>query len=510
MGRKTKRCVFYVALMQLACCFALLVIAYIEDRLWALSVFFQSSRYGAALQPLMWLVCAPGFTMGIMSLVFLKYWASLVTNRALFLNILRIYIVAQCVEIFSIVWCIAVLFLTFQPVKDWSASVNVAAIFPYYVSTCIFIIPYLLVLVYYVMDISYYVSRLSMDETGVIEEPDPPADVVDLSDVSLSQVCMCLAALPCVMMVQLCDLASAVCRACGRYAEVRRRQVADRCASWTAPRPEPVRKRSSVLSRCCRTIRRVSSTYCGRCCGGGGGGGGGGGKYNSRTSPGDDDGQGGFTTEEQQNQMEEGSLASSLDLKVQVKDRELEQRLARERAEEEEIRRFERKRAEERVREEQERARLRRLEEQEAIREEEELRAQQERDREASAPTLSVPAFKGLWSQMATSGSFTCRLRKQPALGAFTDHLRAQGFYVVFASTPTPEEVELGICNIRERGDEDWFMARFLASKKSLSAVMKCRSEQVTAMYVKKFALAKVLKIDMSVGGGSGGGGGNG
>jgi hypothetical protein len=39
-------------------------------------------------------------------------------------------------------------------------------------------------------------------------------------------------------------------------------------------------------------------------------------------------------------------------------------------------------------------------------------------------------------------------------------------------------------------------MARFLATPNSFSAVMKSESPEVVAGHVKKFALAKVLKID--------------
>jgi hypothetical protein len=70
------------------------------------------------------------------------------------------------------------------------------------------------------------------------------------------------------------------------------------------------------------------------------------------------------------------------------------------------------------------------------------------------------------------------------------------GFHIVFAAKPSPTDVEVGVCNIRTQDSDAWFMARFLATATTFSAVMKAQNpEQVTA-YVKKFALAKVLKID--------------
>jgi hypothetical protein len=76
--------------------------------------------------------------------------------------------------------------------------------------------------------------------------------------------------------------------------------------------------------------------------------------------------------------------------------------------------------------------------------------------------------------------------------------LKHQGFHVVFAATPTASEIEVGICNIRPTGNESWFMARFLASATAFSAVMKSQSPDDVTPFVKKFALAKVLKIDVS------------
>lgn len=79
--------------------------------------------------------------------------------------------------------------------------------------------------------------------------------------------------------------------------------------------------------------------------------------------------------------------------------------------------------------------------------------------------------------------------------------MKKQGFHVVFASAPSPTEIEIGICNIRENLDgEAWFLARFLASGSGFSAVMKSEDAGSTSAFVKKFALAKVLRIDAKAG----------
>ena len=63
-------------------------------------------------------------------------------------------------------------------------------------------------------------------------------------------------------------------------------------------------------------------------------------------------------------------------------------------------------------------------------------------------------------------------------------------------SQDTSGGIEVGICNIRTSGEEPWFMARFLASTSNFSAVMKCQDPSIVEKFVKKFALAKILKIE--------------
>jgi hypothetical protein len=66
----------------------------------------------------------------------------------------------------------------------------------------------------------------------------------------------------------------------------------------------------------------------------------------------------------------------------------------------------------------------------------------------------------------------------------------------VFASSPATGGIEVGICNIRSSGEDAWFLARFLATSANFSAVMKCQDLAAVEKFVRKFALAKVLKID--------------
>ena len=119
--------------------------------------------------------------------------------------------------------------------------------------------------------------------------------------------------------------------------------------------------------------------------------------------------------------------------------------------------------------------------------------------------------YKSLWASVSTSGSFQCKLKVSPQLNILTAHLKKQGFHVIFAtSTGTPTgtgagvstgtDCEIGFCNIRteqKKGIEGLFMGRFSIVKNDFSASMKAENPNDVPIFVKKFALAKVLKIEV-------------
>ena len=83
----------------------------------------------------------------------------------------------------------------------------------------------------------------------------------------------------------------------------------------------------------------------------------------------------------------------------------------------------------------------------------------------------------------------------------FTEHLKKQGFHIVFASETSTNDLEIGLCNVRTENDQGkirgpWFAARLLCSKNNFSAVMKAEDPSLVPQHVKNFKLAKVLKID--------------
>mmetsp|Transcript_22575 Transcript_22575/g.50193 ORF Transcript_22575/g.50193 Transcript_22575/m.50193 type:complete len:372 (+) Transcript_22575:762-1877(+) len=365
-----------------------------------------------------------------------------------------------CVCIFIFAFIPLFLHMCLSP----QSTVTLARIFPYYVCTVLFLLPYLASTVYYPLEISYHIDQIDMG--GIITEPDPPADVLDLSDVSLFQSCVFVIALPCVMCIQCSDLLRGLKRA---YAKHYRDQPL--FASKAKVEQPQEKKKRRVLRRLWKTATRWFR-----------------GSKKKEVAP-----------DAPPPPLPTGTGA--LQLADIQQDREEMERLEREkavRAREEEkrgeeaalaMREAERKRGEQELLDvARQMAERRRKEEEERLRKEEESRGW---DR-----ALSVSKFKALWSSLPTAGSFQCNLKSLPAITHLTEHLKRQGFNIVFAAKPSPADVEVGVCNVRTADSEVWFMARFLATATSFSAVMKAQEASQVTAYVKKFALAKVLKID--------------
>eukprot|EP01038_Epipyxis_sp_PR26KG_P012409 gene12409-16643_t len=112
--------------------------------------------------------------------------------------------------------------------------------------------------------------------------------------------------------------------------------------------------------------------------------------------------------------------------------------------------------------------------------------------------TLTVTTFKPLWTSLSIAGSFSCKLKIIPTMTIIVEHLKKQAFHIVYATLINNEECEIGLCNIRMMNDETWFLARFIINNLNFSAVMKAEDNEKVPKFVKKFALAKVLKIDTS------------
>lgn len=65
-------------------------------------------------QTLMWSVSVSSFLLGVGSMLMLRHWASLVTNRELLGNLLRVYITAFFIEFGIGLWLLCCFFKTYQ------------------------------------------------------------------------------------------------------------------------------------------------------------------------------------------------------------------------------------------------------------------------------------------------------------------------------------------------------------------------------------------------------------
>lgn len=415
------------------------------------------------LQSLSWCVSFPSFIMGVATMLAFKYWSSLVTNRRLLVDLMRVYTVAMILIFIMAVWMIVAVFLTFRHVKSWTADVALAAMLPYYICTLIFLLPYLPAMLLYTMDVSYLTDEV--ERGGAIDELDPPASAKDMSDVTLAQSFVFVCGMPCIICIQLVDLFTAVRAAYDRH--YRDQPLCPQlCSSSKEAKGKEVKrkKRSTIWTRLWRTLMR-----CFR-----------GAKVATNVKP-----------------LVE---VKELELKELESDREREEREQREkimREQDEERQRLALKESEaladfQRRQQQEVDEAARRLVEQRLLEQKQEEEAKAER----WESVLTVSQFKTLWASLGTNGSFQCSLKSMPSPEALAEHLKRQGFHVVFSVSPNANDVEIGICNVRPMGAEAWFMARFLASNNSFSAVMKAQDASLVPTMVKKFALAKVLKIE--------------
>lgn len=400
-----------------------------------------------------------------------RHWATLVSNRKLLGNLMRIYQFLTFIMFVLVLWTVCAVLMTFGKRKNWSESARIAQMLPYFVCLCIFLFPYVSFLLLYTLDVSYLTDEV--EKGGPIEERDPPPYARDLSDVTLFQSCIYVCGMPVIICIQISDLIVAVRQAYHQYYQENppccRMPDLFCLRKKTMPASEAKKKPKgkTIWHRMYRTIMR-----CFR-----------GTKQRPVVLPMTQQGPTGLPLKELDKDRE-AMERNEREVKMHEEDEERRQLAQREAAEAEKLR----ERIEAASREaEAEKLRL----EQEAEMKRQELEYQQRWQ-----AVLSVADFKEKWATFPTSGSFQCNLKSMPDLNSLCEHLKRQGFHIVFALTPSATDVEIGICNIRPVDEHSWFMARFLASKNAFSAVMKSDNAQMVPALVKRFALAKVLRID--------------
>jgi len=484
-GRRLKRELFKQALVQIIVSVGMIIMTNQAANELIITRFFAKSTYCKSLISLWWLVCIIGFMLSFVTGFIAYGWPSLVTNRQLTSTILKIYMLIQFVNWIFTLATLVTSWRTFRENTRYDLTPTEKALLPYYITSILFLFPYMLCICGNFMNISYLNDELEFG--GNILEPvrDAPEKVWDLSGMTLQQLFHALVAYPIAWGYQTLDLIMALYqlalrlkRRVQRYLDDRALKHQQELAREAAGRGGKNKKRKGLAARVLKTLTRWATMVLLFC---------------MRRGKGGDE-----PTERRAADVETdpdpGQAGGTLLHNPAAPSQEDQERMEREREALEAERRYEREK-EARVRREAEEIAKADRERRQREREAEEERQRQEA-LAAGSPILSVPEFKALWSTLGVAGQFQCKLSYHPELMPFTDHLRKQGFHIVFGSTPSPEDIEVGVCNIKAAPGEPRFMARFLSSQLAFSAVMKCESADAVPAQVKRFALAKILKID--------------
>ena len=267
-GRKIKRLILNFCGWQLLFGFALLVIAVYEVVNFPLDGgYFATIKYGSSVLNLTWVVAFPSFLVALLSMMALRNWATLCTNRSLLTSMLRIYLAIFALIWIIAVWCAAVLFLTFVGVNFAKVSKAVTPL-PLFISTAVFLLPYILVILYYTFDLHYLMDEI--EAGGQIREPGrPPPGTIDLAGVTLWNSCG----------IFFCGIPFSILFALGTIIELVFRLfcVGNYNADRWVDEERSKKKGKGLCHRILKTIRNRCCCFC--CPTAGGGGGGGGAKY---------------------------------------------------------------------------------------------------------------------------------------------------------------------------------------------------------------------------------------
>lgn len=470
-GRRVKRDLCCFGVFQFICGVAIGAIADAENKNYSIAQFFANSEHGKDMIGIMEMVATLSILMSILTFALIRYWSSLVTNRTLLSGVLKIY-VGICFAMFIIVLAVMiVVFQTFGEVPRWGVGVNNETnnMLPHYICTVLFMFPYLLCVCRYGMNISYLNEEVEMG--GNITEPGA-VNSMDMSGMSISECCQVIVTFPLAVIYQLFNFGAALYFAGKRMFVVASRfyeeKKEERAAAREAKEAAKAKKGRSFFRRLRKTLNRWRNKIPGL-----------------RDPP------------VPPYMPDPGIDEPASSVLTQGVTKEQQERLERERKAEEAERALKRQRdAEEDERRRQEEEERRRKSEEEAKRRLKELEEEEKRLAELEEPqTLNTQKFKELWTTLPTSGSFQCKLKSLPEMKGFCDHLKKQGFHVAYAAIPKEGDIEVGLSNIREDRKGPWFIARLLTSGNSFSAVMKAEDPEIVPTYVKKFALAKVLKI---------------
>ena len=195
-----------MSLLQLYMGIPMFIISCIEDDRFGFTRYFKPVHYGASLLDLQYTCSIFAILFGILGILAVHHWASLVSNKELFLKLSR---GLQFILLFQLgfgLWCISVLFTLFQN-TEWDAEDSeyyMEEIKTYYYCSVAFQLPHLIACLMYGLNINFLEERATEGED--VEEPLPlPDHAMDLQGVTVTYIVGLALLIPMLLASQIWD-----------------------------------------------------------------------------------------------------------------------------------------------------------------------------------------------------------------------------------------------------------------------------------------------------------------
>lgn len=473
-GRHLKREVFKLGLAEFLAGFIIFVISCYEDGNFSeIYTMFYLQVMGATVLSYQYLFCIPAFFLGIGSLLMIFYWAKVTSSVNFFIKLITVYLFATImIFIFSLLSTISIS-MTIPKSKALNLYLDSS------VPTCIILTITVQVLVHIklffgVLNLSYYKERVEL-QGGISEPGSTPLEEAienDLEHMTICELFLYILAAPLALCLHMKDTCSCVLLWCHEKVNI----AGDVLADIETPTP--------VVIMCIMLSRFLSSFSL---------------SSRSRSSVHNYSDHSQAAMQNQTPPVGEQQRHRKRDVEEEQSKRALEENDKKYSDEDDED--------------------VDILSDDESVAEAEATATPTPAEPEVRQPgtellgrggsthlptsakddriPLTAAQYRQIWQQLPSSGAFQCKVKEAPTKSALTAHFRAQGFHVAFATIQNTNDIEVGVCNYKDTTDDPSFLARFMFTHASLmfSSVVKAQKPDLVAVYVKKFALAKVLKI---------------
>lgn len=228
IGRKLKRIIFTFGVYQCIAGFVLTLIGISGANNPQLQKVYNISKMNSPdLQTLTLLTGIFTFLWGIGSMCIFKLWGAFCTSRLLLITIMKIYMFIDMICLIFSLWTVIILFACFEGVDFRLEKQQENYVLSSFVFSVIFLFPYIVLLIYYPLEISYFSDELHYE--GVqIEEPNPPD--FDFSDFNILETLYNIMMIPVALVLELYNFIKGGRRAFAEYLANRRLAAAEKRA----------------------------------------------------------------------------------------------------------------------------------------------------------------------------------------------------------------------------------------------------------------------------------------